>query len=360
MSREKNLPAPVRLEQPRISNPKDRFVWWDLIRMCTSGKKFPHAEVYETIQTTVAYIQKKILIWILKHKDSENGLYFDMGPELKIAKFEIKIIKYGSEAVKLKSLIDRAVIKGLIVYEDYNFLPYPINVPQPVSDFFNLFLGFLAKPASEINKEIMDPIIWHVLNIICDGNEELNEYIWNWWAYLVQKPQKKPRTILVLKSTLQQCGKNIITDFIGDKVLGKHLHYATSNLEKILGRFNSAIQARKLIVMNETGMSNGDWHRFNGHLKSLIMEGKVSIKRKGLELKRLNNFAGYMVTMPGVVMLYLLSRDLSKFKPGKIPTTKMKIDTMRDQLPNPIRFIIDYISSWSEDQVAKPSCTSLY
>ncbi len=219
-----------------------------------------------------------------------------MRPELKIAKFEIKIIEYGGEAVKLKSLIDRAVIKGLIVYEDYNFLPYPINVPQPVSDFFNLFLGFLAKPASEINKEIMDPILWHVLNIICDGNEELNEYIWNWWAYLVQKPQKKPRTILVLKSTLQQCGKNIITDFIGDKVLGEHLHYATSDLEKILGRFNSAIQARKLIVMNETGMSNGDWHRFNGHLKSLITEGKVSIERKGLELKRLNDFAGYMVT----------------------------------------------------------------
>ena len=38
----------------------------------------------------------------------------------------------------------------------------------------------------------------------------------------------------------------------------------------------------------------------------------------------------------------------------------MKIETMREQLPNPIRFIIDYISSWSEDQVGKPSCTSLY
>ena len=142
----------------------------------------------------------------------------------------------------------------------------------------------------------MDPILWHVLNIICDENEELNEYIWNWWAYLVQKPQKKPRTILVLKSTLQQCGKNIITDFIGDKVLGEHLHYATSDLEKILGHFNSAIQARKLIVMNETGMSNGDWHRFNGHFKSLITEGKVSIERKGLKLKQLNDFAEYMVT----------------------------------------------------------------
>jgi uncharacterized protein YcaQ len=87
-----------------------------------------------------------------------------------------------------------------------------------------------------------------------------------------------------------------ITDFIGDKVLGQHLHFATSDLEKILGRFNSAIQARKLIVMNETGMSSGEWHKFNGHLKSLITEGKVAIERKGLETKRLKDFAGYMVT----------------------------------------------------------------
>ncbi len=256
---------------------------------------------------------------------------------------------------------------------------------------------------TEVNKEIMNPILWHVLNIICDGNEELNEYIWNWWAYLVQKPEKKPQTILVLKFTLQQCGKNIITDFIGDKVLRQHLHFATSDLEKILGRFNSAIQARKLIVMNETGMSSGEWYKFNGHLKSLITEGKVAIERKGLETRRLKDFAGYMVTSnqdtplkidigdfrivcfevsarckdnipyfdrlgeildhpdaPGAVMAYLLSRDLSNWSPGKIPATKMKIETMREQLPNPIRFIIDYIFSWSEDQVGKPSCTSLY
>ncbi|UZO08009.1 uncharacterized protein OCT59_028277 [Rhizophagus irregularis] len=211
--------------------------------MCTSGSKFSRAEVYKAIQSTVAYIQLDKPVWILKHRDPENGLYFGMGAELKLAKFVIKIIEYGGEAVKLKSLIDQAVIKGLIVYANYDFLPYPISVPQPNTEFFNLFLGFLAKPAMDINKEIMDLILWHVRNIICDGNEVLNEYIWNWWALLVQKPQQKPRSILVLKSTLQQCGKNIITDFIGDKVLGPHLHFATSDLEKILGRFNSAIQA---------------------------------------------------------------------------------------------------------------------
>ena len=103
-----------------------------------------------------------------------------MEAELKLAKFEIKIIEYGGEAVKLKSLIDQAVIKGLIVYADYDFLPYSISISRPNTEFFNLFLGFLAKPAMDINKEIIDPILWHVKNIICDGNEVLNEYIWNW------------------------------------------------------------------------------------------------------------------------------------------------------------------------------------
>ncbi|GES78026.1 hypothetical protein GLOIN_2v1770262 [Rhizophagus clarus] len=92
------------------------------------NKKFSHAKVYEAIQATVTYIQLDKPIWILKHKDLKNGLYF----------------------------------------------------------------GFLAKPVPEINKDIMDLILWHLKNVICSGNEELNEYIWNWWAYLVQKPEKKP------------------------------------------------------------------------------------------------------------------------------------------------------------------------
>jgi len=48
--------------------------------------------------------------------------------------------------------------------------------------------------------------------------------------------------------------------------------------------------------MNETGMFSGEWHRFNEHLKSLITKGKVSIEHKDLEQKRLDDFAGYMIT----------------------------------------------------------------
>ncbi|PKB91750.1 hypothetical protein RhiirA5_447700, partial [Rhizophagus irregularis] len=129
----------------------------------------------------------------------------------------------------------------------------------------------------------------------------------------------------------------------------------------------------------------------------------VAIERKGLETIRINDYAGYMVTSnqdaplkidigdsrivcfdvsaccrgnipyfdrlgeildhpdaPEVVMSYLLSRNLTNWSPGKIPTTKMKIETMRRQLPNPIRFIIDYILPWPENCINRFSCKKVY
>jgi len=64
-----------------------------------------------------------------------------MGRELELAKHTISIIEHGGEAVKLHSLIN------LIHYDDIDFLPYSPNVIPPKTNFFNLFLGFIAKQA---------------------------------------------------------------------------------------------------------------------------------------------------------------------------------------------------------------------
>ncbi|PKB94908.1 hypothetical protein RhiirA5_437790 [Rhizophagus irregularis] len=131
--------------------------------MCVSGQKFSCNEIYGAIQATVVCIQTTSKLWVLKTEDTNGRLYFNIASKLNLAKYEINLVELG---------------------------------------------GFLAKPVMEINKEIMDLILWHVSNVICDENK----------------------------------------------------------------KFNDAIQAQKLIVMNETGMSSGKWHKFNGHFKSLITE----------------------------------------------------------------------------------------
>ena len=44
------------------------------------------------------------------------------------------------------------------------------------------------------------------------------------------------------------------------------------------------------------------------------------------------------------ILSYLLKCDLSDWISQNIPNTKMRVETMQDQLPNPIRFIIDHTS----------------
>ncbi|PKY61551.1 hypothetical protein RhiirA4_486677, partial [Rhizophagus irregularis] len=329
LDREKKLPIPEKQGRPRISDSNDHFVWWDLISMCTSKKKFTRNEVYNTIQATIACVQKKSKTWILKHKKSDGGLYFDMGFKLDIGKLTINIIELGGEAIKLQSLIENAFNTGLIAYADIDFLPYPPNTISPKTEFFNFFLRFKAKPASHINYNLVNPIIWHIEYIWCNGDKNLSEY--------------------VLKC-----------------LFGPELVYSTSDLGKILGKFNSAIQGRKLIIINEAGMASGEWHKANDHLKFLITEDYVSIERKGLEFQECGHYPGFMILSnhdtPIRVKMgdrRIVCLDVSprckRWKPRKIPPTKMKVETMRNQLSNPIRFIIDHIASWAESSGIRTS-----
>jgi hypothetical protein len=145
LDREKKLPVPEKQGRPKISDPNDYFVWWDLISMCTSKKRFTCNEVYNAIQATIACVQKKMKTWILKHKKSDGGLYFDMESKLDLGKLTINIIELSGEAIKLQSLIENAFNTHLIAYADIDFLPYPPNVIPLKTEFFNLFLGFKAK-----------------------------------------------------------------------------------------------------------------------------------------------------------------------------------------------------------------------
>ncbi|PKB98664.1 hypothetical protein RhiirA5_431014 [Rhizophagus irregularis] len=97
-------------------------------------------------------------------------------------------------------------------------------------------------------------------------------------------------------------------------------------------------------------MSSGDWHRFNGHLKSLIIEEmdaplkidigdfhvvcfNVSLQCRGntAYFKQLGKVLDHP-DAPEVVMRYLLSLDLSDFESQEIPITKMKSDIIVDEL----------------------------
>lgn len=96
--------------------------------MCASKKKLTRNEVYDAIQATIACVSKESRAWILKHKNSDGGLYFGMNHKLDIGKRTINIrSELGGEPIKLISLIKKTEDDCLITYADIDFLPYPPN-----------------------------------------------------------------------------------------------------------------------------------------------------------------------------------------------------------------------------------------
>ncbi|CAB4410143.1 unnamed protein product [Rhizophagus irregularis] len=202
-----------------------------------------------------------------------------------------------------------------------------------------------------------------------------------------------------------RCGKNILTDFIRERILGRENFLSTTRLEDVMGRFNAAVRAKKLIILNECDMSGKEWHGANNRLKSLITEPYISIEEKGIDVKIIDDFAGYMIlsnhAMPihiemgderfvalnvsakykgnrkyfgslikvlenpdtaGSFMSYLLSRDLTGFNPRTIPDTRMKQELIEASIPNPQRFIQYYLEMmWPDncDRLEIP-CTNFY
>ena len=152
-----------------------------------------------------------------------------MGPKLGFGGLNINLVELGGKSIGLKSLIDRTYDNGGITYDDIDFMPYLPNVTPSKTNFFNLFLGFKAKPAPQINYDLINPITWHIENIWCNGDKALFEYVLNWIAFLMQYPNKIPGTILVLHLPLR-CGKNIITNFIRKSLFGLELVFSTSDL----------------------------------------------------------------------------------------------------------------------------------
>ena len=129
----------------------------------------------------------------------------------------------------------------------------------------------------------------------------------------------------------------------------------------------------------------------------------MTIECKGLEPKTIKDFAGYIVlsnydaslriemgdghiicldvssrykgnmeyfkclgkildnpNTPDIFMNYLLKHDFSDWILQNIPNTKIRVEIMWNQLPNPIQFIIDHTSSQSIKKIDRPYCTNLY
>jgi hypothetical protein len=185
-------------------------------------------------------------------------------------------------------------------FNDVVFLPSGECAPTS----FNLFQGLPCQPAEG------DYAIYQtLLNILVNHDAACFDYVENWLAHAVQKPEQKTGVCLIFKGK-KGIGKDTFWDAIGYNIFGKY-YTATSKPEHdLFGRFGGAT-ANKLLVKIEEGnfaTNKENEERFKG----LVTCKKDNFEQKGKDPIEVDSYANYVTTTNQDVPV-VLSSDERRF-----------------------------------------------
>lgn len=167
-------------------------------------------------------------------------------------------------------------------YEGIIFCP-GLDVPG----YFNMYRGLAIKPKPGDWSLFSD----HIFSVICNGNQDVYNYVIAWLAHLFQCPGKeRPGTAIVLRGRMGT-GKGCFASQIG-AILGSHyLHIA--HQRQLTGNFNNHLKDALFVFVDE-GIWAGD-KQAEGALKAMISESQLAIEPKGKDVFMVHNFIRLLI-----------------------------------------------------------------
>lgn len=150
--------------------------------------------------------------------------------------------------------------------------------------FYNLWRGFsidpiaLNEPPTEVMIEAVKKFEEHLFVNVCESNTEYYEWVYTWFAHIIQRPWEKIGVALVMKGR-KGVGKNILLDTVGN--LFSNNYMVTANKRYLTSQFNSHMENLLLMVLDEAFWSGSK--EDHGILKNLITAPEITIERKGFD-----------------------------------------------------------------------------
>ena len=136
-------------------------------------------------------------------------------------------------------------------------------------------------------------ILNHLRYVMCSDKREQYVELLMHIASLIQKPTRQ-LPVCIFKSD-QGVGKNLIFEqLLGDMILGDEYSICTEKIDLAVGRFNSILESKTFLILDETSTFIGD-HHVNNLLKSLATQKKINIERKGMDAYKVPSYINKMI-----------------------------------------------------------------
>lgn len=162
---------------------------------------------------------------------------------------------------------------------------FPPPAPTP-KGYYNTWNGFAVDPL-EGDCSLFKA---HLLNVICNGNQEHYDWVWTWLADLMQDPANPKGCALVMKGG-EGAGKGTLANTIGELLGPHHVHLIDDS--HLTSNFNSHLFDAITIFADE--ITWGGNKKTAGKLKGMVTEKYLVGERKGIDAVQYHNRCHLMV-----------------------------------------------------------------
>jgi hypothetical protein len=182
-----------------------------------------------------------------------------------------------------------------------------------VPNIFNLWQGYVITEGVESGAHHDQPLCDHIKRVWCRDIVNHYEYVMNWLAWVLQRPDRKVGVMISVKSR-QGTGKGIVLSVMkmimnGDRPCGPMSQ--VSNVESILGAYSYGIEGKTLINFDEAYW--GGNKKLEGQVKSLITEQTQEIRKKFKDPFFIKNTTAFITTTNSLYFTPITADDRRNF-----------------------------------------------
>jgi hypothetical protein len=195
-------------------------------------------------------------------------------------KGEVSFYKKADAELLMKRALERLAVpsKPSDVIRDFwvspNTRQYEATAFSPLSTpptTLNFWVGPTVHPAPGCWVLLRD----YLLDVICDGNKEVYDYLIRYMAHMIQRPDEKPGVMVVLLGG-QGTGKGVYFSLL--RAIWRMTTLQVSDVDQVIGKFNAALERNFVVCMDEA-LFYGD-RRAIDRLKSTVTEQFIQIEQK--------------------------------------------------------------------------------
>lgn len=187
---------------------------------------------------------------------------------------------------------EQITVHHLLINHFSKFVMKGVKFYSNSESVMSLFHGYAHKTLEQVDENKIQMFLDFIKEVICDNNEQVYEYVINWISFIVQHPGKKSGIALVLKG-LQGVGKNRFTDTLCEMMKGYSAKNIT-DISELTGQFNSIVEGKMLIVLNELKNCGDDRLANFNALKSIITDDIIRINEKNQPRRDAENVANFI------------------------------------------------------------------